>query len=73
MVLSGITVNGEVGAAKGRPNTTYFTKIFIALGSVNITVSPRQVVIHCPHHLPDNKFKVINKTLFSVIDAQVTG
>ncbi|XP_042225761.1 inter-alpha-trypsin inhibitor heavy chain H5-like [Homarus americanus] len=44
---SGIVVNGEVEEAVMREGATYFTKIFISLGSVNFTITPKRIKVDC--------------------------
>ncbi|KAG7167136.1 Inter-alpha-trypsin inhibitor heavy chain H4-like 1 [Homarus americanus] len=45
--LYGIVVNGEVEEAVMREGATYFTKIFISLGSVNFTITPKRIKVDC--------------------------
>nr|XP_053643960.1 inter-alpha-trypsin inhibitor heavy chain H1-like isoform X2 [Cherax quadricarinatus] len=44
---SGIVVNGLVEAALGRADATYFTVIFISVGSVNFTITPTSILVDC--------------------------
>ncbi|KAF2347953.1 hypothetical protein FHG87_021290, partial [Trinorchestia longiramus] len=44
---SGIRVSGEVTAAMGSSGTTYFTKLFVALRHVNVTVTPFAITVDC--------------------------
>ncbi|XP_018016742.1 inter-alpha-trypsin inhibitor heavy chain H3 [Hyalella azteca] len=44
---SGIRVSGVVTAVVGSEGKTYFTKLFVALGHVNVTVTPDTVTVDC--------------------------
>ncbi|CAL4105239.1 unnamed protein product [Meganyctiphanes norvegica] len=43
---SGILVNGQVTRAENRPGTTYFTRLHIALGPVNLTVTTSEITLY---------------------------
>lgn len=44
---SGIILNGELASAARRPSKTYFSHLFLSLGSVNITISPQHIQVDC--------------------------
>ncbi|XP_045621028.2 inter-alpha-trypsin inhibitor heavy chain H3 isoform X2 [Procambarus clarkii] len=61
---SGILVNGLVTAAVGRAGATYFTKIFISLGTVNFTVTPTHITVDCLDDAGDPTVDRVSTTLW---------
>lgn len=55
-LLSDLIVNAEVSAAAGRPGATYFTKLFISLPRINLTISTDNITVNC---FRGNKFNEV--------------
>ncbi|KAG0718804.1 Inter-alpha-trypsin inhibitor heavy chain H3 [Chionoecetes opilio] len=44
---SGIVINGHVGSVRNRPNLKFFSRLFLRLGPVNLTVTPEMLQVDC--------------------------
>ncbi|KAL7641651.1 UNVERIFIED_CONTAM: hypothetical protein RMT77_007524 [Armadillidium vulgare] len=56
--VSDLIVNAEVSAAAGRPGATYFTKLFISLPRINLTISTDNITVNC---FRGNKFNEVSE------------
>ncbi|XP_050713759.1 inter-alpha-trypsin inhibitor heavy chain H3-like [Eriocheir sinensis] len=44
---SGIVINGHVASVRQRPNIKFFSRLFLRLGPVNLTVTPEMLQVDC--------------------------
>ncbi|XP_068235648.1 inter-alpha-trypsin inhibitor heavy chain H2-like isoform X2 [Palaemon carinicauda] len=61
---SGIIVNGQTMSDIQKPKLTYITKLFIALGKVNITLTPNNMEIDCVDEDGNLKVDHVTKSLW---------
>ncbi|XP_069974936.1 inter-alpha-trypsin inhibitor heavy chain H5 [Penaeus vannamei] len=61
---SGIIVNGEVTSSADHPELTYFTKIFISLAEVSLTITPERIEVDCLDEAGNPKVSAASSSLW---------
>ncbi|KAK4312263.1 hypothetical protein Pmani_016276 [Petrolisthes manimaculis] len=61
---SGIILNGQLSSAASQPFKTFFSRLFLSLGSVNITISPQEIQVDCLQDDGTPKIRHVTRSLW---------